>query len=99
MILICYTALGSLVFSLIMDLSFQDGLYYTVVSIESQLSLHGFFRDRQLLMRAANLSNRLRRHHTQEYRRHRILYLLQYDRYRQRWSRRQHHSRNRYRGL
>ncbi len=36
MILICYIALGSLVFSLIMNLTFQDGLYFTVVSIESQ---------------------------------------------------------------
>ncbi|KAG8896758.1 hypothetical protein FRB99_008674, partial [Tulasnella sp. 403] len=35
MILICYIALGSLVFSIIMDLTFQDGLYFTVVTIET----------------------------------------------------------------
>ncbi|KAG8970668.1 hypothetical protein FRC03_004050 [Tulasnella sp. 419] len=35
MILITYIALGSLVYAVIMDLTFQDGLYFTVVSIET----------------------------------------------------------------
>ncbi|KAG8998731.1 hypothetical protein FRB94_006709 [Tulasnella sp. JGI-2019a] len=35
MILISYIALGSLIFSEILNLSFQDGLYFTVVTIET----------------------------------------------------------------
>ncbi|KAG8854211.1 hypothetical protein FRB96_007767 [Tulasnella sp. 330] len=35
MILISYIALGSLAFSLLLDLTFQDGLYFTVVTIET----------------------------------------------------------------
>ncbi|KAG8923317.1 hypothetical protein FRC02_011224 [Tulasnella sp. 418] len=35
MILITYIALGSLVYAVVMDLTFQDGLYFTVVSIET----------------------------------------------------------------
>ncbi|KAG8954859.1 hypothetical protein FRC04_010342 [Tulasnella sp. 424] len=35
MILLCYIALGSLVFAELLGLTFQDGLYYTVVSIET----------------------------------------------------------------
>ncbi|KAG8916179.1 hypothetical protein FRC00_000484, partial [Tulasnella sp. 408] len=35
MILLCYIALGSLVFAELIGLTFQDGLYYTVVSIET----------------------------------------------------------------
>ncbi|KAG8982771.1 hypothetical protein FRB90_006562 [Tulasnella sp. 427] len=35
MIMLCYVALGSLVFAELIGLTFQDGLYYTVVSIET----------------------------------------------------------------
>ncbi|KIO33726.1 hypothetical protein M407DRAFT_17341 [Tulasnella calospora MUT 4182] len=35
MILLCYIALGSLAFAELIGLTFQDGLYYTVVSIET----------------------------------------------------------------
>ena len=35
MILLCWITLGGLVFSLLMQLSFIDGLYFTVVSIET----------------------------------------------------------------
>ncbi|KAG9032509.1 hypothetical protein FRB95_001416 [Tulasnella sp. JGI-2019a] len=35
MILISYIALGSLAFSLLLNLTFQDGLYFTVVTIET----------------------------------------------------------------
>ncbi|KAG9048489.1 hypothetical protein FS837_012745 [Tulasnella sp. UAMH 9824] len=35
MILLCYIALGSLTFAELIGLTFQDGLYYTVVSIET----------------------------------------------------------------
>ncbi|KEP48325.1 ion channel protein [Rhizoctonia solani 123E] len=35
MILLCYIALGAMCYSFIMSLSFQNGLYFTVVSIET----------------------------------------------------------------
>ncbi|KAG8706743.1 hypothetical protein FRC09_002242, partial [Ceratobasidium sp. 395] len=35
MVLLCYIALGAMCYSFIMDLSFQNGLYFTVVSIET----------------------------------------------------------------
>ena len=35
MMLFCWIAFGGLVFSILMDLSFIDGLYFTVVSIQS----------------------------------------------------------------
>lgn len=36
MILISYIAIGSLAFSELLNLTFQDGLYFTVVTIESE---------------------------------------------------------------
>lgn len=38
MILISYIAIGSLVFSELLNLTFQNGLYFTVVTIESEFS-------------------------------------------------------------
>ncbi|KAJ1302364.1 hypothetical protein OPQ81_001178 [Rhizoctonia solani] len=35
MVLLCYIALGAMCYSFIMNLSFQNGLYFTVVSIET----------------------------------------------------------------